>query len=222
MEVGEMSVIDLASWVAGALVLATFYLKTIIPLRTVAIASNVAFVGYGLLAGLTPIVVLHTLLLPLNILRLYQLRALVHRVKRASRGDFTLEMLIPHMKRQHLRSGTLLFAKGDDADTVYLVLEGRIRILGANALIRPGQLVGEMGLFAPDRLRTDSAVCETDAEVSSVTEDQLWELFYQNPEFGAYLLRIIVQRAVAGSLAADHHEISGRAQTMDTERPVVH
>jgi hypothetical protein len=26
----------------------------------------------------------------------------------------------------------------------------------------------------------------------------MWELFYQNPEFGAYLLRIVMQR-VAGS-----------------------
>lgn len=191
-----MSVIDMAGWVAGSLVLVTFYLKTIIPLRTVAVASNLAFIGYGLLAGLTPIVVLHTLLLPLNLLRLHQLRVLVQRVKRASRGDFTLEMLIPYMKRQRLSEGTTLFARGDDANTVYLILEGRVRIVAANALIRPGQLVGEMGLFAPDRLRTDTAVCDTDVELASVTEDQLWELFYQNPEFGAYLLRIIVQRAV--------------------------
>lgn len=208
-----MSVIDLAGWVAGALVLVTFYLKTIIPLRTVAIASNLAFVGYGLLAGLTPIVVLHTLLLPLNILRLHQLRTLVQRVKRASRGNFTLEMLIPYMKRQHLPSGTTLFSRGDEADTIYLVLDGHIRIAGANALIRAGQLVGEMGLFAPDRKRTDSAICETDVEIASVTEDQLWELFYQNPEFGAYLLRAIVQRAVTSSHRDDalhglaHHTI---------------
>lgn len=218
-----MSVIDMAGWVAGALVLVTFYLKTIIPLRTVAIASNLAFIGYGLLAGLTPIVVLHTLLLPLNILRLHQLRALVQRVKRASRGDFTLEMLIPYMKRQRLAAGTALFARGDEANTVYLILEGRVRIVTANVLIRPGQLVGEMGLFAPDRPRTDSAVCDSDVELASVTEDQLWELFYQNPEFGAYLLRIIVQRAVTGSRRHDGcNDIPEQPLSGETARPVIH
>ena len=218
-----MSVIDIAGWVAGALVLVTFYLKTIIPLRTVAIASNLAFIGYGLLAGLTPIVVLHTLLLPLNILRLHQLRTLVQRVKRASRGDFTLEMLIPYMKRQRLAAGTTLFARGDEANTVYLILEGRVRIVAANALVRPGQLVGEMGLFAPDRLRTDSAVCDSDVELASVTEDQLWELFYQNPEFGAYLLRIIVQRAVTGSRRDEGCiDIAEQPPSGETARPVIH
>jgi len=218
-----MSVIDIAGWVAGALVLVTFYLKTIIPLRTVAIASNLAFIGYGLLAGLTPIVVLHTLLLPLNILRLHQLRALVQRVKRASRGDFTLEMLIPYMKRQRLAAGTTLFARGDEANTVYLILEGRVRIVAANVLIRPGQLVGEMGLFTPDRLRTDSAVCDSDVELASVTEDQLWELFYQNPEFGAYLLRIIVQRAVTGSRRDERcNDIPEQPPSGETARPVIH
>jgi hypothetical protein len=34
-----------------------------------------------------------------------------------------------------------------------------------------------------------------------VSEDRIWELFYQNPEFGAYLLRIIVQRATSGPAA---------------------
>jgi CRP-like cAMP-binding protein len=58
-----------------------------------------------------------------------------------------------------------------------------------------------MGLFAPGQMRTDTAVCETEVEIAAVTEDKLWELFYQNPEFGAYLLRIIVQRsAIANGL----------------------
>jgi hypothetical protein len=41
-----------------------------IPLRATALASNVAFIIYASELGLTPIVVLHALLLPINLWRL--------------------------------------------------------------------------------------------------------------------------------------------------------
>ena len=42
-------------------------------LRWVAIASNVAFIAYGYLGELAPVLLLHALLLPVNIYRLAQL-----------------------------------------------------------------------------------------------------------------------------------------------------
>lgn len=44
-------------------------------LRWVAIASNVAFIAYGYLGSLAPVLLLHMLLLPVNICRLAQLRS---------------------------------------------------------------------------------------------------------------------------------------------------
>jgi hypothetical protein len=193
-----MNAVDLLGLGAGALVLATFYLKTMIPLRVVAIASNVAFATYGILANAFPIVVLHALLLPLNVLRLHQMRVLIARVKRAARGDLSLDMMVPYMTVRSIPAGTRLFGRGERADEVFLVIKGRVRIEGRNVLVKPGQLVGEMGLFSEGQRRTDGAVCETDVEIASVSEDRIWELFYQNPEFGAYLLRIVMQR-VTGS-----------------------
>ena len=58
-----------------------------------------------------------------------------------------------------------------------------------------------MGLFSSGQKRTDTAVCETDVEIAPVTEDKLWELFYQHPEFGAYLLRLIVHRSISKGAA---------------------
>lgn len=193
-----MNAIDLLGLAAGALVLATFYLKTMIPLRVVAIASNVAFASYGILADAMPIVALHVLLLPLNMLRLYQMRVLIARVKRAARGDLSLDMVVPYMNLRTFPAGTRLFSRGDPAEEVFLVMRGRVRIESKGVLVKPGQLVGEMGLFSQGQRRTDSAVCDTEVELASVSEDRIWELFYQNPEFGAYLLRIVMQR-VAGS-----------------------
>ena len=153
-----------------------------------------------MLAGATPILVLHCLLLPLNVLRLYQMRTLIKRVKRASRGNLSMDMMVPYMNVRTVAAGTQLFGKGDYAEEVYLIMKGRVRIVGAGAIVKPGQLIGEMGLFSPGQKRTDAALCETDVELASVTEDRIWELFYQNPEFGAYLLRIVVQRATGAPI----------------------
>jgi hypothetical protein len=59
---------------AAGLVLATFCMRSMKPLRWVAIASNVAFIAYGYLGGLAPVLLLHALLLPVNVYRLAQLR----------------------------------------------------------------------------------------------------------------------------------------------------
>jgi CRP/FNR family transcriptional regulator, cyclic AMP receptor protein len=59
-------------YLAASLVFATFCAKRMVPLRTLAIGSNIAFIGYGYLDGLWPILILHFALLPMNICRLQQ------------------------------------------------------------------------------------------------------------------------------------------------------
>ena len=67
-----MTAVDALSYLAASLVLATFCAKSMVTLRLLAIASNAAFITYALATGLYPIVVLHTVMLPLNLLRLRQ------------------------------------------------------------------------------------------------------------------------------------------------------
>lgn len=57
-------------YAASTLVLATFCMKRMVPLRIIAICSNFAFLTYGLFLHLLPIVVLHSLLVPINLRRL--------------------------------------------------------------------------------------------------------------------------------------------------------
>ena len=47
-----MHTAELVGYLASALVFATFYMKTMMPLRAVAIASNVAFISYGYVGGM--------------------------------------------------------------------------------------------------------------------------------------------------------------------------
>lgn len=46
-----MQTVSILGWVAAGLVLTNFYLKTMLALRMVTIASNLAFISYGALAG---------------------------------------------------------------------------------------------------------------------------------------------------------------------------
>src|SRR5712671_6163532 len=76
-----MALQDLVGWIAASLVLATFSARSMVPLRALAVGSNVAFVGYPYMAGLWPILLLHSIMLPLNAQRLRQ--AMVRRAANA-------------------------------------------------------------------------------------------------------------------------------------------
>jgi len=66
---------ELTGYLASAMVLLTFMTKDMRLLRILAIFSNVAFITYGFLVWLPPVLYLHLLLLPVNTLRLCNLLA---------------------------------------------------------------------------------------------------------------------------------------------------
>lgn len=68
-----MSDTDWLGYLASLLVLATFCMRDMAALRVLAIASNVAFIGYAALAHINPVLVLHAVLLPLNLWHLVEL-----------------------------------------------------------------------------------------------------------------------------------------------------
>jgi len=81
------AITDAIGFAAAGLVLATFCMRGMRTLRLVAIASNVAFIAYGYLGHLAPVLWLHALLLPINICRLMQLRGeQLERISSQSRG----------------------------------------------------------------------------------------------------------------------------------------
>ena len=65
-----MSRIDLVGYLASGLVLCTFCMRAMVPLRLMAIGSNIGFILYGHLAEIEPVLLLHLLLLPMNLWRL--------------------------------------------------------------------------------------------------------------------------------------------------------
>lgn len=61
-----MSLVDCVGYLASALVLLAFCMKAMVPLRIVALGSNIAFLLYGFNNGLMPVLLLHAVLLPVN------------------------------------------------------------------------------------------------------------------------------------------------------------
>jgi hypothetical protein len=64
---------DLVGWTAAVLTVLTFSLRSMVGLRLAAVAANVCFIVYGSISGLHPVVVLHVLLIPCNLFRLFEL-----------------------------------------------------------------------------------------------------------------------------------------------------
>ena len=63
---------DALGWTAAALTVATFCCRDPLWMRPFAVCTNLAFIGYACFAGLAPVLVLHSLLLPINLLRWWQ------------------------------------------------------------------------------------------------------------------------------------------------------
>jgi CRP/FNR family cyclic AMP-dependent transcriptional regulator len=53
---------DIVGYIASAVVLATFSMRSMQSLRMIAIASNLAFITYAVVADLRPILILHGIL----------------------------------------------------------------------------------------------------------------------------------------------------------------
>ena len=185
---------ELIGYIASGLVFLSFCMKTLIPLRVVAITSNIAFIAYGIGSGLIPILILHTALLPLNLIRTAQQIGLRNRVRSAANSDVSVDDLLPYMKRRSCAPSEVIFRRGDHADFMFYLASGQIRLEEFEMLIEPGALLGEIGLFASDGLRTATATSVGRSEICVLTMDRVQTLFYQNPEFGFFMIKLITRR----------------------------
>jgi hypothetical protein len=194
-------------YLAAALVFLTFVMTRMVTLRILAIASNLAFILYAAVAGLTPILILHGLLLPLNIARLWQLQKFVRSVTAAgNRGsaESSFDWLIRVTKRKHLPPGAILFRKGDEGRSAFIIIDGEVCLPEIGVTLGRGALIGEISLFSADGLRTVSAVAKGPVELGELTERRIRELYIENPSFAYSLIRVITAR-----LLANVHSLEG-------------
>jgi hypothetical protein len=212
---------EILGYVAAALVFATFSMKTLVPLRSVGIASNVFFIAYGYLNPAYPLVVLHCLLLPLNIFRLRQMQSLVKETKAATEGDLDMNWIKPFTTTRDMTPGQVLFRKGEEATEIIFVMSGSLKISEIGVTIPPGEVVGELGMLSPDRKRTQSAICVDGGQILVITYDQVRQLFFQNPKFGYYFMQVASARLFENLKRAQAEIESLRAGTRSVAPPIV-
>ena len=81
-----MTWIDFVGYLAALTVLMSFCMDTIVPLRGLAIASNVLFIVYRIAGQLYPVLLLHALLLPINVTKMVRLQVRGINARRESIG----------------------------------------------------------------------------------------------------------------------------------------
>jgi CRP/FNR family transcriptional regulator, cyclic AMP receptor protein len=189
-----MSLAEILGYFGASLTITVYSMKRMIPLRIIGIGANCVFIVYGFLAAVYPQMILHSVLLPINVFRLYEMLLLIRRVKGAMQGDLNMEWLKPYMKRRTAKHGEALFRKGDVSSDMFYTLTGRYRLNEIGLELEPGQVVGEIGLIAPGNKRTLTFECIEDGDLLTISYEHVKELYFQNPEFGFYFLQLVSKR----------------------------
>jgi CRP/FNR family transcriptional regulator, cyclic AMP receptor protein len=182
---------------------ASCVMKSMRPLRTIALLSNVFFVGYGYVESLWPSLLLNASLLPVNAMRLWEINRLKKAIARATADTPVSQWLLPNMRHRAFKAGEVLFRKGDVADKLIYIAEGELTLVEIGRHIGHGELIGEIGLFSPDNKRTQTIVCDSDGDLYYMDADMMYQLYYQNAKLGFYLIRLVAARLLQGTAAVE-------------------
>jgi len=185
---------DVVNSGASLLLVATASTKTMVPLRILAIVANLMLIFVYTVTDAWVPMALQICALPLNALRLYQMLHLVRKVRAAIRGKPSLDWLKPFMSERKFRKGDVLFAKGEQAEEMFYIMSGRYMLVELGIELGAGQVVGELGFLAPDNRRTATLECIETGTGLSITYGHVEQLYYQNPTFGFYFLRLSTER----------------------------
>ena len=131
-----------------------------------------------------------------------------------------LEPIVEQSSVQSLQRGDMLFSEGDQANDLYIVLEGRVAIANRSfdgresvvALMESGDLFGEMPLFRPDGRSADARVLEN-SSVVVIPYVPVKSLYQEHPEMLWKIVDMLAERlkvmdvALADSMFLD---VTGR------------
>jgi CRP/FNR family cyclic AMP-dependent transcriptional regulator len=97
---------------------------------------------------------------------------------------------------QQFKAGSVIFREGDEADELYVVKSGQVRIQIGNRTVNElaaGGIFGEMALIDGEP-RSATAIAISDVELVPVSEKQFLFLVSQTPYFALKVMRVLAQR----------------------------
>ena len=214
-----ISYIELIGLAGTAITVVTYMARTMIRLRILALLSSAAFFTYGVLTGSLTVIATEALLFPINLVRLFQVKRLIGQVEKASLGDFSLEWLKPLGKERRTKAGEIVFRKGDPADRLYFIAEGRYELPESGIGLGSGQIVGEFGLVSEGNVRTQGLQSLEAGVLLGVDYADVQQLHFQSPEFGFYFLKLVSGRLLNNLEAAEARAgaLAARVETLERE-----
>jgi CRP-like cAMP-binding protein len=188
------SIASLLALAGAVFYVATLLMRTIVPLRILGIFGDICFIAYGVLVNSLTTFFMYLVLLPINALRLHEMLKLIRKARSAAQGDLSMSWLEPYMTRRRYRKGTVLFRKGDIANEMFMAVTAEFRVLELDKALPAGTMFGELGFLSKNNRRTQTIECTKNGVVLTITYEKLLELYFQNPEFGYYFLRLTSDR----------------------------
>jgi CRP/FNR family cyclic AMP-dependent transcriptional regulator len=76
-----------------------------------------------------------------------------------------------------------------------------------NITLGPGDLVGEIGMFSSEQVRTATVRCSSDVELMSIAKQHMAQICFQNPGISFYLLSLITNRLLADMSILNRQEV---------------
>jgi len=96
-----------------------------------------------------------------------------------------------------LKPGEILFREGDEAQAMYIVKQGTLRILSGSTIletVRDGGLVGEMAIVEDKMPRSATVIAGTHCELAEIDVSRFLSLVANAPAFSITVLRVISRR----------------------------
>lgn len=112
-------------------------------------------------------------------------------------GKDVLDWLLPHFTHRQLRAGDVIFRKGDMGREMYYLQRGNVVLEEIGVQMKPGDLFGEIGVFAPDRSRTCTARCATDVDLFCLDSEKVKRIYYLNPQFALHVVTLLARHLIA-------------------------
>jgi NADH dehydrogenase len=127
--------------------------------------------------------------------------------------DWTLDLVLPpdivqlktdrslSVRREHFEPGEVVFREGDRGDRLYVVVDGEVEAVKAQAggeevtlrRLGPGECFGEIALVG-DTTRTATVRTRTGADVLAVDRDAFHALFASFPPLRGFVENLIAER----------------------------
>ncbi|MBI4369058.1 MAG: patatin-like phospholipase family protein [Elusimicrobia bacterium] len=127
-----------------------------------------------------------------------------------------IQFVANRFKREILHRGAFVYRKGDPGDKLFMIVNGQVTLLSANAqgkdvplvVLGRGEVFGESGLLT-DQPRSVSARLESTTDLISLGKKEFNEILSLHPSLAVHLSRILSRR-LALTTETYIHEMSRR------------